>query len=63
MMKEKEAQAINTIANYLGARESKPLTKDCLNSFLGKPQADVMTLFGSSIICGGDVRVQEGMRR
>lgn len=33
-------------------------TRKCINKMYGIPQADVMVLFGGSIMCGGDVLAQ-----
>lgn len=57
-MKEKEAQAINTIGDYLGVRDVAELTSAELEKHYGFPQADVMVLFGGSILCGGDLLAQ-----
>ena len=49
------ARAINTLADFLGMRDAEELTPSALLSCLGRPQADVMVLFGGSILAGGDV--------
>ena len=52
------ARAINTLADFLGMRDAEELTPSALLSCLGRPQADVMVLFGGSILCGVDVLAQ-----
>lgn len=47
--------AINTLSAFLGRRDVPELTQEALRSAYGFSQADVMVLFGGSIICGGDV--------
>lgn len=50
--------AINIIADFLGVRDLESLTQDSLQKQYGIKQADVMVLFGGSIIPGGDVFAQ-----
>ena len=52
------SDAINTISAFLGCRDIPKLTKEALRSAYGFSQADVMVLFGGSIIAGGDVLAQ-----
>ena len=47
--------AINTLSAFLGRRDVPELTQEALRSAYGFSQADVMVLFGGSIIAGGDV--------
>jgi len=47
--------AINTLSAFLGRRDVPELTQEALRSAYGFSQADVMILFGGSIIAGGDV--------
>lgn len=47
--------AINLLGTFCGMRDVPALTGDCLKSRLGCSQADVMVLFGGSILAGGDV--------
>lgn len=54
-MLEQTADNINKLGEFLGKRDINKLTKDELESKYGFCQADVMVLFGGSIICGGDV--------
>ena len=49
------AKHINTLGRFLGMRDVPELTKDALRAACGFEQADVMVLFGGSILCGGDV--------
>ena len=50
--------AINTLGRFCGMRDVPALTADALQGALGAPRADVMVLFGGSILCGGDVLAQ-----
>lgn len=52
------SNAINTLSAFLGRRDVPELTQEALKSAYGFSQADVMVLFGGSIIAGGDVLVQ-----
>lgn len=52
------SDAINTISAFLGRRDVPELTQEALKSSYGFSQADVMVLFGGSIIAGGDVLAQ-----
>ena len=52
------SDAINTISAVLGRRDVPELTQEALSSAYGFSQADVMVLFGGSIIAGGDVLAQ-----
>jgi uncharacterized SAM-binding protein YcdF (DUF218 family) len=49
------ANDINMLAAYLGIRDVLELTQGALQSRYGFKQADVMALFGGSILAGGDV--------
>ncbi len=49
------ADAINVLGQFLGKRDVKDLTEPCLMEKYHIAQADVMVLFGGSIIAGGDV--------
>lgn len=52
------SDAINTISAFLGCRDVPELIQEALGSAYGFSQADVMVLFGGSIIAGGDVLAQ-----
>ncbi len=52
---EKVAADINTLATFLGKRDVAELKKHILKEKYGFEKADVMVLFGGSIIAGGDV--------
>ncbi|CZT56839.1 YdcF family protein [Solibaculum mannosilyticum] len=54
-MKEKIAENINILGGFCGIRDIEDLSLDSLKDKYGIEQADVMVLFGGSIICGGDV--------
>lgn len=54
-MKEQIADAINVLGDFCGKRDVESLTEHCLYNKYAIRQADVMVLFGGSIICGGDV--------
>ena len=51
---EKVAADINTLATFLGKRDVAELKKHILKEKYGFEKADVMVLFGGSIIAGGD---------
>lgn len=57
-MKQQIADAINTLGDFCGKRDVESLTVRCLQNKYGIEQADVMVLFGGSILCGGDVLAQ-----
>lgn len=52
------ARDINTLGEFCGKRDVSELTPAQLLQGYGIPQADVMVLFGGSILCGGDVLAQ-----
>lgn len=54
-MKVQIAYDINILGDFCGKRDVATLTAGCLQKKYGLKQADVMVLFGGSIICGGDV--------
>lgn len=49
------AETINILGNFCGKRDLETLTPACLEETFGMSQADVMVLFGGSILCGGDL--------
>lgn len=49
------AHDMNVLARFLGRRDVPTLTRDALQGRYGFAQADVMALFGGSILAGGDV--------
>lgn len=49
------ANHLNTIGNFCGMRDIPFLTGECLQNTFHIPQADIMVLFGGSILAGGDV--------
>lgn len=49
------AKNINILGNFCGKRDLSVLTSEQLENRYGIPQADVMVLFGGSILAGGDV--------
>lgn len=49
------ANNINILGRFCGKRDIEELTPVHLRSKYGISQADVMVLFGGSILCGGDV--------
>ena len=57
-MRESIAESINLIGDFCGQRDIEELSQEALQSKYGKKQADVMVLFGGSILCGGDVLAQ-----
>ena len=60
-MLQKTADAINLLGRFCGRRNVPELTREALRRRCGAEQADVMALFGGSILCGGDV-LAEAMR-
>lgn len=57
-MNKQVAECINRLGDFCGKRDVKELTHECLRNSYGVEQADVMVLFGGSILCGGDVLAQ-----
>lgn len=57
-MLEKTAENINILGRFCGKRDVAELTPEQLQKRYGITQADVMVLFGGSILCGGDVLAQ-----
>ena len=54
-MKRNTVEWINTLGAFCGVRDVPTLTKDALEQKYGFRQADVMVLFGGSILCGGNL--------
>lgn len=52
---ENIVNAINILGQFCGKRDVAELTSEQLQNKYGITQADVMVLFGGSIMCGGDV--------
>lgn len=52
------ATDINTLAAFCGTRSLPQLTQAAMHAQYGIVQADVMVLFGGSILCGADVLAQ-----
>ena len=50
--------AINTLGAFCGPRDVPELTQTALQENYGFPQADVMVLFGGSVLAGGDTLAQ-----
>ncbi len=55
---ENIAKNINILGGFCGKRDIVELTSAQLHKTYGIKQADVMVLFGGSIMCGGDVLAQ-----
>lgn len=55
MDQKRIAQCINTLGAFCGRRDVALLTSPELKKKYGFEQADVLVLFGGSILCGGDV--------
>ncbi|MBE5804714.1 MAG: NUDIX domain-containing protein [Clostridiales bacterium] len=53
-----QASWLNTLADFCGVRDVPELTRETLLPYLGREQADVMVLFGGSILEGGRVLAQ-----
>lgn len=49
------ATYLNTLGEFCGKRDIPELTTAALENTFHIAQADVMVLFGGSILCGGDV--------
>ncbi len=60
-MKNDVARNINILGNFCGKRDIPALTANALWEKYKIRQADVMVLFGGSILCGGDV-LAEGIK-
>ncbi len=58
MDKKKIAECMNVLGNFCGKRDISELTTDCLLETYGIQQADVVVLFGGSILAGGDVMAE-----
>lgn len=54
-MKEYIAECVNILGDFCGKRDVPALTSEYLRIKYGIEQADVMVLFGGSILCGGDI--------
>lgn len=54
-MNTKTADNINILGQFCGTRDIHELSREELLQCYGIPQADVMVLFGGSILAGGDV--------
>lgn len=52
---QKIADCINILGEFCGKRDIPELTQEQLQKNYGISQAEVMVLFGGSILCGGDV--------
>lgn len=52
---ERAARCVNTLGSFCGRRDIPLLTPQELKKKYGFEQADLMVLFGGSILCGGDV--------
>ena len=55
MDQKRIAHCINTLGAFCGRRDISLLTPQELKKKYGLDQADVLVLFGGSILCGGDV--------
>ncbi len=51
-------ESINILGKFCGSRDIEQLTRSGLSDKYGIEQADVMVLFGGSILCGGDVMAE-----
>ena len=60
-MLQRIADAVNLLGRFCGRRDVPELNRTQLRQRCGAEQADVMVLFGGSILCGGDV-LAEAMR-
>ena len=55
---ERIAEGINVLGKFCGMRDVEALTRECLRERYGFGRADVMVLFGGSILCGAVVLAQ-----
>ncbi len=62
-MLERVAECVNRLENFCGMRDIPDLTVSELERGYGIRQADLMVLFGGSILCGGDVLASAMKRR
>lgn len=62
MTPAQKANCLNVLGAFLGMRDVPELTPEALQQKYGLRRADVMVLFGGSILCGGDV-LAEAMKR
>ena len=53
---------INTLGDFCGVRDVPELSPAAMMAAAGTEQADVMALFGGSILCGGDVLAEAMLR-
>ncbi len=61
-MNQETAEAINKLGAFYGKRDVAEFTRECLMEKFGIAQADVMVLFGGSILAGGDL-IAEAMKQ
>lgn len=54
-MTERIAECINILGAFCGKRDVQSLTREEIKNKYGVERADVMALFGGSILCGGSV--------
>lgn len=54
----REARALNTLGDYLAARDIPALTREALMAHTGAPQVDLLILFGGSIPYGCELAAQ-----
>lgn len=62
MTHREAADYVNTLADFCAVRDLPALTQEAIEAQYGFRQADVMALFGGSILCGGDL-LAEAMRQ
>lgn len=63
---QQQAAWLNTLAEFCGLRDVPELTQEAIHQRIGEDQADVMVLFGGSILEGGAVlarAMQRGVAR
>lgn len=54
-MEERTVEFINILGAFCGRRDVPSLIREALKNQYGQDRADVMVLFGGSILCGGDL--------
>ncbi len=53
-MTPRDTEDINLLSSFLGIRDVPELTREALLAFWNAPRADLLVLFGGTILCGAD---------
>ena len=62
-MTPRDTEDINLLSSFLGIRDVPELTREALLAFWNAPRADLLVLFGGTILCGADVLAEAMQRR